>query len=473
VSERRARSKTSRAVETADGASAPDEPSSTAAEGEGDEPVAFREGSLFLVVRQGDDTRVVELTGDGEVVVGRAGDAAITVDEPKVSRRHARIVRRGSALFLVDLGSRNGTWCNGKVVRAAERPLAGGDLLRIGSVEILVAAASGEPLPLSEQEKADPGGEPACEGVVIADPKTAHVFAMARKVARTPATVLLLGETGVGKEVMAKQIHAWSPRASAPFVRVNCAALPETLLESELFGFEKGAFSGADRRKIGYVEAAHRGTLLIDEVGELSAQAQVKLLSMLENRAVVRLGGTTEIPVDVRVICATHRDLAKEVEADTFRADLFYRIKAFTISLPPLRERVAEIALLVGIFARAFAATMGENAPAFAPEAIAVLQRHRWPGNVRELRNAVEHALVLAEGETVSVEHLPDDVRAPGMPAAATVRDEVAEFERQRIERALAETGGNQARAAKLLGISRRTLVYRLARYRAATRASG
>jgi DNA-binding NtrC family response regulator len=307
-------------------------------------------------------------------------------------------------------------------------------------------------------------------GVCVADPAMVKVFRVARRLARTDTTVLILGETGVGKEVLAEQIHRCSHRAEKPYVRLNCASLPETLLSSELFGHERGAFTGADRRKTGYFEAADGGTLLLDEIGELSLGMQVKLLRVLESRTVLRLGGTAEIPVDVRVICATHRDLQKEVEAGRFREDHDYRVSAFTLQVPPLRDRPMEIGLLAEMFVRQHGERMGVAPPVLGDATIGILQSHRWPGNVRELRNAVEHALVMCDGGTILAEHLPESLRTPESDAReaasqGTVRDKLAQIERASILKALADENGNQTRAAKRLGMSRRALIYKMGKY--------
>ncbi len=316
--------------------------------------------------------------------------------------------------------------------------------------------------------KSSASGAPA--GLVVGDPAMAKVFQLARKVAAAPTTVLILGETGVGKEVVAEQVHRQSPRASGPFVRLNCGSLPETLLESELFGHEKGAFTGADRRKLGYVEAAHGGTLFLDEVGELSAAMQTRLLRVLEDRKFMRVGGREEISSDLRVLAATNRNLEDEVAAGRFRQDLFFRLSAFVIRIPPLRERTVELELLADLFARQLARRMNSAPPRITPAAMEILRRHRWPGNVRELRNAMEHALVVVEGGVLDVEDLPESVRAGAQAAppalGGAMREQIAELERRNIEEALEAEGGNQTRAAKRLGISRRALQYKLEKIR-------
>ena len=314
-------------------------------------------------------------------------------------------------------------------------------------------------------------------GVCVADPGMVKVFRVAQRVAQTDTTVLITGETGAGKEVLAAQIHRLSQRSPKPYVRLNCASLPENLLSSELFGHERGAFTGADRRKIGYFEAANGGTLLLDEIGELSPSMQVKLLRVLENRTVLRLGGTTEIPVDVRVLCATHRDLPEEVKAGRFREDLYYRVSAFTLKVPPLRERPAEVGMLSELFLRQQAERAGRPAPSLGPEATKLLQRHAWPGNVRELRNAMEHAFVLCDGDVVEPVHLPTTLLEPApssnipgdiptdRPSSRNVKDRLAAIEHASIMEALDAEGGNQTRAAKRLGMSRRALIYKMEKY--------
>ncbi|HZO13042.1 MAG TPA: sigma 54-interacting transcriptional regulator [Polyangiaceae bacterium] len=307
---------------------------------------------------------------------------------------------------------------------------------------------------------------PLSGGVLVADPEMMKVMRVAQRVANAPTTVLIVGETGVGKEVVAEQIHRWSERRSEPFVRLNCASLPESLFESELFGYERGAFTGAERTKIGYLEAAHGGTLLLDEIGELAPPLQTKLLRVLETRRVGRLGGTADRELDVRFLCATHRDLAAEAAAGRFREDLYYRIGVFPVRVPPLRERPADIALLAEWFARTFAGRLHRPTPRIQPAAAARLQAYAWPGNVRELRNAMEVAVLMAEGGAIDIDHLPDTLRKRAeSDTPGAIRHRVEDAERRSIEEALAATRGNRTHAALRLGISRRALVYKLAKY--------
>ncbi|MCU1281856.1 MAG: acetoacetate metabolism regulatory protein AtoC [bacterium] len=374
---------------------------------------------------------VVEAQGDGEYACLFAGDAGARIAE---LRRLAPAATISQAQAPVDGESAAALWA--KAGRGAE-PSA----------------------------RARPAA-PSLPGVVVADEAMVRVFELVRKVAAAPTTVLILGETGVGKEVVAEQIHLQSGRAKGPFVRLNCGSLPETLLESELFGHEKGAFTGAEQRKIGYLEAADGGTLFLDEIGELAATMQAKLLRVIENRRVMRVGGREEIAVDVRIIAATNRELAAEVKAGRFREDLYFRISPFVIDVPPLRERPAEVGLLAELFARQFALRLGVSPPVIHADAAAALRRHRWPGNVRELRNAIERAIVLADGGDIGLEDLPEQVRrADAAPATGAIRDQLADLEQRRIEEALAAEGGNQTRAAKRLGLSRRALIYKLEKY--------
>ena len=438
-----------------------------------DRPPEPPEGLAYLVVRRGEASHVIDLADGDEVVIGRAAEATVQIDDARVSREHARLIHRDGALRVRDLGSRNGTRLNDETLRGEERALASGDLLRIGDAEIVVAGTLRRPeaAPQPPEGTARPFIPPS--GVVVADAAMVKLFHLVRRVAAMPTTVLLLGETGSGKEVVAEQIHLQSPRAGGPLVKLNCGSLPETLLESELFGHERGAFTGADKRNKGYLEAAHGGTLFLDEIGELTAATQAKLLRVIEERRFMRVGGREEVAVDVRLVAATHRDLEAAVREGRFREDLYFRLSSFVLRVPPLRERPAEIALLAELFARRFAERMGEGPPTITADAAAVLRAHRWPGNVRELRNAIEHAMVLAEEGEVRAEHLPPSVAAGGARRADAEGDAPAgpmkahleSVEQRAIEEALAAEGGNQTRAAKRLGISRRALIYKIGKY--------
>ncbi|HUJ57364.1 MAG TPA: sigma 54-interacting transcriptional regulator [Kofleriaceae bacterium] len=304
---------------------------------------------------------------------------------------------------------------------------------------------------------------------VVLDPAMRRVYSLVERIADTPMTVLILGETGVGKELVAEAIHRRSGRRDKPLIKLNCAALPETLLESELFGYERGAFTGAERRKVGFFEAADGGTLFLDEIGEMPLALQAKLLRVLERKVITRVGGTTEVATDTRLIAATHRDLEAEVRAGRFRQDLLFRIGGFTLVVPPLRDRPTEVVALAERFARETAAEQGRAAPSIAEDAREALVGYAWPGNVRELKNAVERALVLC-GEVITAADLPDKLRDAGqrvrpVAPAADMRGHLAEVERAAIVAALEAESHNQTRAARRLGLSRRALIYKMEKY--------
>ncbi len=304
---------------------------------------------------------------------------------------------------------------------------------------------------------------------IVLDPAMKRVYSLVDRIADSQMTVLILGETGVGKEGVAEAIHKKSTRRDKPLIKLNCAALPETLLESELFGYERGAFTGADKRKIGFFEAADGGTLFLDEIGEMPLALQAKLLRVLERKMITRVGGTAEIPTSTRVVAATHRDLDAEVRAGRFRQDLLYRIGGFTIVVPPLRDRQAEILPLAEHFARITAQEQGRPAPILADDAREGLAGYTWPGNVRELKNAIERALVLCSDQITAAD-LPEKLRdarqrvAPVNPAA-DMRGHLAEVERAAIVTALEAEEQNQTRAARRLGLSRRALIYKMEKY--------
>ena len=304
---------------------------------------------------------------------------------------------------------------------------------------------------------------------IVLDPAMRRVYSLVERIADTAMTCLILGETGVGKELVAEAIHKRSARRDKLLIKLNCAALPETLLESELFGYERGAFTGAERRKVGFFEAADGGTLFLDEIGEMPLALQAKLLRVLERKVITRVGGTTEVATNARLIAATHRDLEAEVRAGRFRQDLMFRIGGFTLVVPPLRDRAAEIVPLAEHFARNAATEQGRPAPALADSARDALTGYAWPGNVRELRNAVERALVLC-GETIEAGDLPEKLRDAAqrvrpVASAADMRGHLAEVERAAIVAALETESQNQTRAARRLGLSRRALIYKMEKY--------
>jgi len=315
-------------------------------------------------------------------------------------------------------------------------------------------------------------GEAADGGMVGSAPTFRAALDTLRQVAPASATVLLLGESGTGKELAARLLHDLSPRSSAPFVPVNCAAIPETILESELFGYERGAFTGATQRKEGRFQRAHGGTLFLDEVGDMSPGVQAKLLRVLQDGVVERLGGTQPVQVDVRIVAATNRDLAAEVRAGRFREDLFYRLDVVAVRLPPLRERREDIPLLAASFLRGFAERNRRPVTGFSDAALQALAGHDWPGNVRELQHAIERAVVLCRGAVVEIDDLPEAVRnsAPGrpLPLSGTLNIAIGtpleEIERIVIRETLRQTRGDKNLAAQLLRVAPRTIYRKLDR---------
>jgi DNA-binding NtrC family response regulator len=307
------------------------------------------------------------------------------------------------------------------------------------------------------------------EGIVGEAPELQAVYEVVKQAAPTKATVLILGESGTGKELIAQALHELSPRKEKPFIKVACAALSETLLESELFGHERGSFTGAIGRKEGRFELADTGTLFLDEIGEISPGVQVKLLRALQTREFERVGGTQSIKVDVRIIAATNRDLAAEVKAGKFREDLYYRLNVVAVTLPPLRRRRGDIPALAAHFIEKYSEAYGKTIKGLAPGTLNALLAHDWPGNVRELENAIERAIVLCKASELTADDLPATLRGPrpaqrdaaGLIPGATL----AEIERESILRTLEMVGGATSRAAEMLGISVRKIQYRLKEY--------
>jgi DNA-binding NtrC family response regulator len=320
-----------------------------------------------------------------------------------------------------------------------------------------------------------PAAEPVEEAAPLPDLIGEHegmreVFRMVRKVGPTASNVLVCGESGTGKELVARAIHDASPRAERSFHPVNCAAIPETLIESELFGHERGSFTGATGRKVGLFEEASGGTLFLDEIGELPVGAQAKLLRAVQEREIRRIGATGSIPVDVRLVAATNADLPERVRAGTFRADLYYRLSVITIALPPLRERRSDIPALVEHFLARRAQHLGRAGMRIDDEALAHLERYDWPGNVRELESVLERAVTLAEDAVVTTRDLPAQLqeRSPAAPGDLVLPSGGLHFdalERDLLVKALKQSGGNASAAARLLGMSRRTFQYRMQKF--------
>jgi transcriptional regulator with GAF, ATPase, and Fis domain len=361
--------------------------------------------------------------------------------------------------------------------RAGGARFAAGDLDRFVSACALIAVAV-ESASLyrrldQQTEILQRAREDLARPFIAKSPAMLRAVTAAERAAAGRSTVLLLGETGTGKEQMARRIHEMSPRAGGPFVAFSCAALPEGLLESELFGHEKGAFTGADRRRIGRFELADGGTLFLDEIGELPAGAQVKLLRVLQEREISRLGGNQTIRVDARLIAATHRDLPEEVRAGRFREDLYFRLHVVPIRLPPLRERSEDIEALADVFLGRLARELGRPARAITSKGLARLSVHRWPGNVRELENLIERLLVLGGDEPIDADELssllpgdsPHALSSAPAPVKAPAESSLWDQERSLLVQALERTAHNQTRAAQLLKITREQLRTRMKRY--------
>ena len=418
-------------------------------------------------------------------VLGRVPESDVVIDDPSVSRRHA-VLTVSSRITLEDLGSTNGTTIQGRTLLAGERGvLALGTVFEVGSATLVLQRTAA----LGTARSRTP---PEMPGTVVRDPAMKRLYEMLDVVAPTGLSVLILGETGVGKEVFAEALHRRSSRVGAPFLKLNCAALPESILEAELFGYEKGAFTGATRTKVGLFEAADGGTLFLDEVGDMAASTQTKVLRALESGEVMRLGSSSTRKVDVRFLSAANRDLRKLVATGEFRADLFFRLNGITMTLPPLRARPDDVLPLAQVFLERAARKLRKSPPALGEEARDALSAHPWPGNVRELRNVIERAVVLCRDDVLRPAHLllqegegepstepvastmpipgshsdePVTLRLPLRPVAPELKGKVEEFERAQILEALAKTGGNQTRAAKLLGIARRTLIKKMVRH--------
>jgi len=454
-----------------------------------------RRGVLLVTVGE-QAGRMIPLLSSKPVSFGRSDECALSLDDKSLSRVHAEIRRGADDYILQDLCSTNGSFVNDTRVEGT-RFLADGDRIRLGTTfrmrfslmdeaearALLDLSAADRVSTLSEGARGGPaaGGEVwkrlLGSGTVVKDARMRALYEQAAQAARATISVLLLGETGVGKEVLARAIHAASPRAGRPFLALNCAALSESLLEAELFGHEKGAFTGAASARPGLFESAEGGTVFLDEVGELPASIQVKLLRVLEERQVLRVGARQPRAIDVRFVSATNRDLEAESEQGRFRRDLFFRLDGIALTIPPLRERRDEIAELAALFAEAACDQLGRSdQPVLGEDVLDLLSRHAWPGNVRELRNVIERAVVLCSGSRLLPQHLPPrlvervtaaarDPAPAGRAEAPALRSSVADFEKQRIVDALEQCGGNQTRAAERLGISRRTLVARLSEW--------
>ena len=429
-----------------------------------------------------------KLPPHGEVVIGRGEDTQVRIDHATVSRRHVTLLL-GSVVRIVDHGSFNGTKIGGtKIAPNVPLPVGLSTIVELGETMIVVQVEGAAPITASRSlgnTAVDAGQSPGMQ----------HLYRLVDNVAQSNITVIVRGETGSGKEVVSEEIHRRSARAAGPLVKLNCAALPEHLLEGELFGYERGAFTGADKAKAGLIESADGGTLFLDEIGEMPLATQAKLLRVVESREVMRLGSLRPKTVDVRFVAATHRDLEEMVTRGQLRQDLYYRLAGVSLVVPPLRDRVQEIPRIAEEFVARFCADARRPTIPISSAAMRVLKDYRWPGNVRELRNVMERAVVFSKGAAIAPEQLglpldrlsrppgrlsspmeasPSPVPMPPAPpttstvafgSAASLPDEMEALERQRILDALAKCGGNQTQAAEMLGISRRTLLRRLDEY--------
>jgi transcriptional regulator with GAF, ATPase, and Fis domain len=456
---------------------------------------------VLVYVRQ--QCREFRLPASGVVRFGRGPGNDFVIDDPSVSRFHFAL-HVGERVEVEDLGSSNGTAVfrseaedvnedtvrrdekDGRLASGERRSLSTGDFIRAG-VALIVIQAPKQPSAVPSHPPQEGNGP-----VVLLDPEMKRAYEIAVRAAQSGISVLISGETGAGKEIFAETIHLRSTRKHKPLLRLNCAALPEALLESELFGHERGAFTGAAQTKVGLLESNDEGTVFLDEIGEMPLSTQAKLLRVLEDKMILRVGATKPRPIDVRFIWATNRDLRAEARNGRFRQDLYYRIAGVEFSIPPLRKRPTEIEPLARLFLDRFCRKSSLPVPELTPEAIEALHRYSWPGNVRELRNVMERAPFLCAGGPITAEHIPQDaggipewfadgeeettevfmpppeLRAGGASASRTSgaapRPRGEDEERARIAQALDQCAGNQTRAARLLGVSRRTLINHLER---------
>lgn len=438
----------------------------------------------------GNESRVFALPDEGDVTIGRALESDVRIDDASISRRHA-MLRIQDEISVEDLASANGTSVRRQDANAgAETDRIGrGESFAVGIGDVITLGTVRACIRRGRAKSADDVKVLASpEEPVLVDPVMKALVAEARRAARGDLPVLLLGETGVGKEVLARYIHRASRQINGKFVVLHVAAMSETLLESELFGYEKGAFTGATEARAGIIESADGGTVLLDELGEIPLGLQVKLLRVLEERSVTRIGARKPRPVDVRFIAATHRDLEAQIAQGQFRADLYYRINGISLRIPPLRERRADISAIADALLEAACRRLDRSAvPILSNEVLRIFEHHDWPGNVRELRNVMDRVAVFCDGPVVEAAHLPKtmvenalipETPAPRVRSEATAvvevsapvaaeefRSVVEDLDRRRVLDALAACGGNQTRAAEMLGMSRRTLVARLDAY--------
>jgi DNA-binding NtrC family response regulator len=420
-------------------------------------PEAGPAGRVRLRVKQG-ATEVLHEPRGGSFTVGKDAGCDVVVQDRFISGRHLKVTQREGVLHVVDLNSTNGTFLG--TTRVFEVEVALNTPLRIGETELFL------------EPRSAPEGGTALHGLIGGEPAMRQLMDLVERVAPSSASVAILGESGTGKELVARALHTCSTRADQPLVPLNCAAISRELIESELFGHEKGAFTGAQGTRKGAFEEAHGGTLFLDEVGELPLDLQPKLLRALESGEIKRVGASRPLHVDVRVVAATHRDLLAAVREGKFREDLYYRLCVIPLVLPPLRNRRGDIPPLAEHFVHTYAPR--GQAVRLTPAALERLQQHPWPGNVRELRNVVHRALLLRRGAKIDAEDIsfdaefgrePEPPVLPGgsaLPPGMTLEQMMTRLERQIIEGSLRRHGGNREKVAKELGLARSTLFKRL-----------
>jgi len=414
-----------------------------------------------LVVVSGTDLQKTFSIEGKQVTIGSQEDNHCVLNDPTVSRHHAAIEETGEGYVLRDLGSTNGTSLSGIPIKEAY--LEYGSIIGLGNTRLQF-------VPLEETVEIPPSQEHYFGDVFGGSVEMKRIFTMLKKISPTDITVTIEGETGTGKELVARAIHSRSQRAKGPFVVIDCGSISKNLIESELFGHEKGAFTGATQARRGAFEMANGGTIFIDEIGELGLEMQPKLLRVLEQREVRRVGGNEVFKVNVRVIAATNRDLASEVQKGRFREDLFYRISVVKIHLPPLREKGEDIPFLTQKFAREFSEQYGSGeGVAVSAEAHEILRHYHWPGNVRELRNVITRAMAMGDGKVLQprdfIMPLPSEGRPRGTTLDSLVGKTLEEIEKAAIMKTLEANGGNKSVAARVLGIAYSTLYEKIKKY--------
>jgi DNA-binding NtrC family response regulator len=431
-------------------------------------------GAWLVVDLPGQPSRWIEI-GDQPLVVGTGKECAVVLDDPHVSNRHAELVRNSAGIVLRDLGSSNGTRIANIAIK--EAVLSSGTEITVGTTRLRfeMGGEAGKLARLAHEPVRDDelaSVPPRIGGAVGSSLAMRRIFALLGRLAPTDLTITLVGETGTGKDVLARAIHQVSPRANAPFVVFDCAAAPHSLIESELFGHEKGAFTSAMNARVGVFERAHRGTLFIDEIGEMPLDLQPKLLRALEERQVQRLGAGGSRPFDVRIVAATNRNLDRLVEAGAFRRDLFFRLSTAILQVPLLRDHVDDIPDLIAYFL----GQMGRPLTV-TPAALALLRAHEWPGNVRELRNVINSAAALARDSRLDVKDLvffqqrqptgatPTSAPVTTPSAAIPTGRSLQAQEKAAIQQALQAHGGNRTHAARSLGIAISTLYTKIKKY--------